>query len=256
MGKPMTQGIQAMQIVSRMQTGRFSVKQMGCACIQLMLSFFGAGTVMAAPAVYETTTADGRLVYSNTPPNAGARVVLPSAAPVRSNAIVITGTSYGVLAAQPSRPPSGGRRNTKPEIDRLIAVLARHYGVDPHLVRAVVEVESGFNTHARSPKGATGLMQLMPATAARYHNESLYDPVKNIEAGVLYLRDLLKMFGGDPELALAGYNAGEGAVLKYKRRIPPYAETQQYVPKVLAAWQRNRADARIPRMSTQGVRVQ
>jgi len=64
------------------------------------------------------------------------------------------------------------------------------------------------------------------------------------------------MFGGDPELALAGYNAGEGAVLKYKRRIPPYAETQQYVPKVLAAWQRNRADARIPRMSTQGARVQ
>ncbi|XVJ71872.1 MAG: lytic transglycosylase domain-containing protein [Rhizobacter sp.] len=211
---------------------------------------------MASPPVYETVGPDGRMVYSNSPSNAGARVVLPSAPVARTSAIVITGSSYAAWTPQQNQAPSRGRPNTKPEIDRLIAVLARHYGVDPHLVRAVVEVESGFNPQARSPKGATGLMQLMPATAARYHKESLYDPVKNIEAGVLYLRDLLKMFGGDPELALAGYNAGEGAVLKYKRRIPPYAETQQYVPKVLAAWQRNRSDARIPRLSAQGVRVQ
>jgi soluble lytic murein transglycosylase-like protein len=148
------------------------------------------------------------------------------------------------------------RPRVKPELDLLIAVLSRHYGVDPHLVRAVVEVESNFNPRAKSPKGATGLMQLMPTTAARYHKENLYDPVKNIEAGVLYLRDLLKLFGGDTELALAGYNAGEGAVLKHKRRIPPYAETQQYVPKVIAAWNRNRADPNLPRLSAQGVRLQ
>jgi hypothetical protein len=245
-----------MQTFDGIPRGRLSVRHFSLACMPAMLWLVGIGAVVAAPAVYETTTADGRLVYSNTPPDTGGRVVLPSTSPTRGYAIVITGMSYGESATQPSRAPSGKRPNTKPEIDRLIAVLASHYGVDPHLVRAVVEVESGFNTHARSPKGATGLMQLMPATAARYHNESLYDPVKNIEAGVLYLRDLLKMFGGDPELALAGYNAGEGAVLKYKRRIPPYAETQQYVPKVLAAWQRNRADARIPRLAPQGVRVQ
>jgi hypothetical protein len=252
----MTEGIMAMQTIFGMQAGHLSAKHMRVFCMQIVLCFAGTSAVMAAPPVYETMGADGRMVYSNSPPDTGGRLVLPSTPMARTNAIVITGTSYGVLTPQQIQAPSRGKPNTKPELDRLIAVLARHYGVDPHLVRAVVEVESGFNTQARSPKGATGLMQLMPATAARYHNESLYDPVKNIEAGVLYLRDLLKMFGGDPELALAGYNAGEGAVLKYKRRIPPYAETQQYVPKVLAAWQRNRSDTGIPRLSAQGVRVQ
>jgi soluble lytic murein transglycosylase-like protein len=192
-----------------------------------------------AQAVYESVGADGVPAYSNAPARAGAARVLPA-----------TGTAQGrgAVWTAPERAQAP-RRAQQPHIERLIAVLGQHYGVDPHLVRAVVEVESAFNPRARSPKGATGLMQLMPATAARYSSGDMNDPLQNIEAGVLYLRDLLRMFGGDPALALAGYNAGEGAVLRHRWRIPPYAETQQYVPRVLAAWQRNRDDPSLPRLT-------
>ena len=114
-------------------------------------------------------------------------------------------------------------------IDGLIRTSAHRYGVDPYLVFCVMNQESHFNAGATSPVGAAGLMQLMPGTAARFGVSNIFDPRQNIEGGTRYLRDLLKLFGGRVDLALAGYNAGEGAVMKYGNRIPPYAETQNYV---------------------------
>jgi len=111
-------------------------------------------------------------------------------------------------------------------------------GVDAKLLHAVITVESGYNQGAVSPKGATGLMQLLPTTARRYGTVNLLDPNENIRAGASYLRDLLAMFNNNLELALAAYNAGENAVIRHGRRLPPYAETRRYVPLVLAHYQR------------------
>ena len=111
-------------------------------------------------------------------------------------------------------------------------------GVDAKLLHAVISVESGYNQGAVSPKGATGLMQLLPSTARRYGTVNMLDPADNIRAGARYLRDLLAMFDNNIELALAAYNAGENAVIRYGRRLPPYAETRRYVPLVVAHYQR------------------
>jgi soluble lytic murein transglycosylase-like protein len=113
----------------------------------------------------------------------------------------------------------------------LIASMSEAHGVDPNLVRALIQVESGFSPRARSPKGAKGLMQLMPSTAREYKVRDPYDPKANIAAGVQHLKSLIDRWG--VELALAAYNAGEGAVKKFNG-IPPYRETRNYVSKILA----------------------
>ncbi len=110
------------------------------------------------------------------------------------------------------------------------------HGLDPCLVLSVMRAESGFNQRAVSPKGASGLMQLMPATAERFGVRNIFDPRENIFAGARYLRWLLDRFNGDLRLALAGYNAGEGAVELYGKRIPPFAETQNYVRTIYARY--------------------
>jgi soluble lytic murein transglycosylase-like protein len=115
----------------------------------------------------------------------------------------------------------------------LIEDEARSQGLDPVLLEALIRVESGFNPAAVSSKGAMGLMQLMPATAKRYGVADAFDPLQNIRGGTKYLKDLLQMFDQDIELVLAAYNAGEGAVIRHGRRIPPYQETINYVPKVM-----------------------
>jgi hypothetical protein len=119
------------------------------------------------------------------------------------------------------------------EIDQLIRTNANRFGIDPYLVFLVIEKESRFHTRALSPKGAMGLMQLMPGTAARYGVTNPYDVAQSISGGTRYLKDLLKMFNGRIDLALAGYNAGEGAVMKYGNTIPPYSETQNYVKLII-----------------------
>jgi soluble lytic murein transglycosylase-like protein len=119
-----------------------------------------------------------------------------------------------------------------------IAAAARRHGLEPALVHAVISAESAYRAQAVSHKGARGLMQVMPATGARYGFDAaaLAEPASNIAAGSRYLADLLRMFSGDLPLALAAYNAGEHAVLRHGRRIPPFAETQAYVPKVLQVY--------------------
>ena len=118
------------------------------------------------------------------------------------------------------------------EIAKLIRNLAPHYSLDPNLVLAVVEAESGFNSSAKSPKNAQGLMQLIPATASRFGVKNVWDPEQNLRGGMAYLRWLLDHFDGDVKLALAGYNAGERAVERHGG-IPPYNETQNYVKKII-----------------------
>ena len=122
--------------------------------------------------------------------------------------------------------------------DPLIARQARQYGVDAALVKAVVAVESAFEPEAVSPKGALGLMQVIPETAERYGvagdrkrsvAQKLLDPAINVDVGTRYLRDLLALFADDVALALAAYNAGENTVLKYDRKVPPFAETREFV---------------------------
>ena len=114
-------------------------------------------------------------------------------------------------------------------LDALVRTAAARNGLDPCLILSVMRAESGFNHSAVSVKGASGLMQLMPETAARFGVKNIFDPEENVMAGARYLRFLLDRFRGDVRLALAGYNAGEGAVELYGLRIPPFLETQNYV---------------------------
>ena len=120
-------------------------------------------------------------------------------------------------------------------LDRLIDTHATAYQVRADLVRAVIQTESAFNPRARSVKGAMGLMQLMPGTAAQYGVLDPYNPEENIRGGVAYLRDLLVKYDGNEELALAAYNAGPTAVDRYGQKVPPYPETVAYVGKVRSA---------------------
>lgn len=129
----------------------------------------------------------------------------------------------------------------EPMIERAAAAAA----LEPDLLRAVIVVESGFNSRAVSKTGAIGLMQLMPETAVRYGVSDPYDPRQNVHAGAHYLKYLIDRFGHNIRLALAAYNAGEDAVLRHGGRIPPYVETQAYVPKVMRIYRilRHRARA-------------
>lgn len=128
-------------------------------------------------------------------------------------------------------------------IDAMVGEAAGIHGLDPYLILSVMRQESGFNRNAISPKGASGLMQLMPATASRFGVRNIFDVRENILGGAKYLRWLLDRFNGDVRLALAGYNAGEGAVEFYGNRIPPFSETQNYVRAIYSRYVGLRSNA-------------
>lgn len=161
-------------------------------------------------------------------------------APPVSTRSVVRSDSRGRLVRRVEMHPSAARApQAKPEIQKLIADRARKHDLDPLLVDSVIQVESNYNATAVSPKGALGLMQLIPATAERFGVRDPFDAAENIEGGVKYLKHLHELYQGDQKLALAAYNAGEGAVARYGT-VPPYAETQSYVVEVGRRYQKAR----------------
>jgi soluble lytic murein transglycosylase-like protein len=146
----------------------------------------------------------------------------------------------GVTPGEMPVAPSANLRYTTGHagLDQLIERNAARHGLDPLLIYLVMREESGFNYRAVSRAGARGLMQLMPATARRLGVRNIHDPGENVEAGARYLKNLIELFAGDVNLALAAYNAGEGAVARYGYRVPPYRETQNYVRRINAAYRR------------------
>jgi soluble lytic murein transglycosylase-like protein len=146
-------------------------------------------------------------------------VVAPRVVPPR----IVEASDLVEPSALPAIPATGLN------IPEFVEATAKKYSVDPLLVHSVIQVESGYNPTAVSHKGAQGMMQLMPATARRFGVSNSFDPRENIEGGVRYLKYLTTLFPEDLRLAIAAYNAGEGAVWKYNNRIPPYPETEQYV---------------------------
>lgn len=188
----------------------------------------------AAPAqarVYATLGADGQLQVSPTPV-AGATAFDPHR-PVAVRASVRAPVAAGKApVVRPARHARWGP---------MIEQVAAEHAVDPHLLHAIVSVESAYNPQARSHAGALGLMQVIPATGRRFGAQNLLDPLQNLRAGTAYLVWLHKRFNGDLELMLAAYNAGEGAVQRHGNRVPPYRETRQYVAKVTALYHGARA---------------
>lgn len=171
----------------------------------------------------------------------GVRIELPPPPPTRklrkgraAATTPITETSPSVLNSLNASTENGlgGFTTGNPVVDSYIVESGRRNSVDPLLLYSIMHQESTFKPRAMSYKGARGLMQLMPGTAARFGVANIWDPKQNIEGGTRYMRFLLDTFEGDVRLALAGYNAGEGAVMKYGYRVPPYSETQEYVRRI------------------------
>lgn len=172
----------------------------------------------ASEGIYRYVEKDGTIIYTNVPPPGGKR------------AKRLKGT---FTQAQAPSAPVRGRASAPVDLEPHIVTASRRYKIPAPLVRAIMHAESNFDSNAVSPKGACGLMQLMPPTAAEMYVKDIFDEKENIEGGVRYLRVLANQFDGDMVKMIAAYNAGPDAVRKYGGNIPPYEETQDYVRKVL-----------------------
>jgi soluble lytic murein transglycosylase-like protein len=196
-----------------------------------------AAAAAADMQVYVAYSKRGMPIVTDVPTPGSARLVFaqrPPAAPQAASFVSWRPTASPVTA------PTGRRTaRTGAAAERRAALLphvreaARRHSLDEALLMALIEVESGFRADALSPAGAMGLMQLMPQTARRFGVSDPWQPQANLDGGARYLSHLLGLFNGDLRLALAGYNAGEGSVFAAGRRIPPFKETQAYVPAVL-----------------------
>lgn len=183
------------------------------------VAVFTAATCSASPPIYRYVDADGVAHFTDKPDSRRYQLF-------DLKGLTHSGDRYdpGLLA-----------RAT--QYDAIIEAEAKSAGVEPNLLRAVIVVESGFNSRAVSKRGAVGLMQLMPDTATRFGVSNRYDPQQNVRGGALYLGSLLNRFGQNVRLALAAFNAGEDAVARNSGQIPPFNETLEYVPKVLKVYQ-------------------
>lgn len=199
-------------------------------------------TVAFAGGIYKYVEADGTIVYTNVPPKGAARGKGRQAAPKVQR---VEGEFRPAPAPAAPARLSVRSRIALGEFDAYIDEAAVRYKMPPALVRAVMHAESAFDPNAISVVGASGLMQLMPATAREMYVKDIFDPKDNIEGGVRYLRVLANEFDGDMVKMVAAYNAGPEAVKKYGGQVPPYAETQAYVRKVISLYFQYKAQAQV-----------
>jgi soluble lytic murein transglycosylase-like protein len=185
------------------------------AMLTVAVVFFMAGSAIVYADIYKHVDEEGVLHLTNVPSNPKAKYVM-----IMKEERILLSSSLDVK-----------------KYDHLINTAADKFNLDSALIKAVIKAESNFNHKAVSPVGAQGLMQLMPKTASSLNVKDSFHPEKNIEGGARYLRYLLNLYKGNLPLALAAYNAGEGAVAKYNYNIPPYRETQNYVKRVLSFYQ-------------------
>ncbi|MDD2760238.1 MAG: transglycosylase SLT domain-containing protein [Methylomonas sp.] len=179
---------------------------------------FMAVSSIASADVFKYVAPDGRVYYTDQPKK---------------------GFNYRLIIRTPPKTYKHDLKfmaGNKLKFNDLISKAAAKHQMDPKLLHAVIQAESAYNPHAVSSAGAVGLMQLMPDTARRYGVADRHDAEQNVDGGTRYLKDLLAMFNSNLRLAVAGYNAGEGAVMKFNYTVPPYRETQNYVQHVLSLY--------------------
>ena len=196
--------------------------------VLLLVSAITAGIAHAD--IYRYVDADGTVHFTNVPQDSRFKVYLKE----KRTPDPVTDTLASEIRHYDDKDRA---RYAKPIQD-----AAKATRLEPALIHAVISAESGYNPFARSRKGAAGLMQLMPETAKRYGVKNRLDPAQNISGGARYLRDLMRMFNNDLQLAVAAYNAGENAVLRHGNRIPPYQETMTYVPRVMTYYKKYRTN--------------
>jgi soluble lytic murein transglycosylase-like protein len=194
-----------------------------------VLGAFAADQAQAG--IYTFTDTNGVIHFTNVPSDPHYAMMTR----VNYRAAVGYTTKVAVPSVYPHAPNRYGP---------LVEKAAREHQIDRALLQAVIAAESGYDPYAISRKGAAGLMQLTPEIARRYGVRNLYDPAENIRGGAQYLRDLMRRFNNDLSLALAAYNAGEDAIVRYGNRVPPYRETLQYVPRVMYLYKRYRINTR------------
>ena len=190
-----------------------------CVVLLNVLSLLAASSSVWAD-IYKYTTPDGQVYYTDKPSHKKYKLV------IRTRPM-----SYHIAFKH--------LKKNKKKYTPIIEAAATKHGIDPKLVHAVIYAESAYDAKAISSAGAVGLMQLMPATARQYGAQNRKDPKQNVFAGTRYLKYLLGLFNDDLALSVAAYNAGENAVKKYHNQIPPYAETQKYVKKVLRLYKQS-----------------
>ena len=179
--------------------------------------------------VYRYVDAEGAVLFTNVPPDSRYKIYLKEKRQIPDPVAQTLASELRYYDEE-----------ARSRYSRHIFEAARLTRLEPALIHAVISAESGYNPFARSRKGAVGLMQLMPDTAKRYGVKNRLDPAQSIHGGARYLRDLIRLFNNDLQLAVAAYNAGENAVVRHGNRIPPYSETMTYVPRVMSYYKKYR----------------
>lgn len=201
-------------------------------------------TSTSVPGFFAFRDKNGRRIFTNKPEEYDPEFFRPVVVPLEKATFFKTRAGRSVRLRSVEHPAVRGYQQGDADVERLVSFHANRNGLPESLVKAVIQAESGGNPRAESHCGARGLMQLMPATAAEMGIYNLFDPDENIAGGTQYLSQMIKMFNGNTELALAAYNAGPGAVKKY-RGVPPYDETKTYVKRVLRYEQNYKKGERI-----------